>query len=91
MAEVSEFRNSVHLQVNECSPENIEQHLRGIDDVADVLYNTSNGSFRLIAKNGCSLVDRVWAVAQSNGWDVRTLSEEKGKLEDVFRQLTGKR
>ena len=91
MAEVSEFHNSVRLQVNECSPEEIEQHLRGVDEVADVLYNKSNGSFRLISKNGSSLVDRVWEVAQSNGWDVRTLSEEKGRLEDVFRQLTGKR
>ncbi len=90
MAEVSEFHNSVRLQVNECSPEEIEQHLRGVDEVADVLYNKSNGSFRLISKNGSSLVDRVWEVAQSNGWDVRTLSEEKGRLEDVFRQLTGK-
>lgn len=91
MAEVSEFHNSVRLQVNECSPEEIEQHLRGVDEVADVLYNKSNGSFRLISKNGSSLVDRIWEVAQSNGWDVRTLSEEKGRLEDVFRQLTGKR
>ena len=91
MAEVSEFHNSVRLQVNECSPEEIEQHLRGVDEVADVLYNKSNGSFRLISKNGSSLVDRVWEVAQSNGWDVRTLSEDKGRLEDVFRQLTGKR
>ncbi len=91
MAEVSEFHNSVHLQLNGCSPEEVGQHLLGIDEVADVLYNKNNGSFRLISKNGYSLVDRVWTVAQSNDWDVRTLSEEKGKLEDVFRQLTGKR
>lgn len=91
MAEVSEFHNSVHLQLNGCSPDNVRQRLLGIDEVADVLYNENNGSFRLVSNNGCSLVDRVWEVAQSSGWDVRTLSEEKGKLEDVFRQLTGKR
>ncbi len=91
MAEVSEFHNSVHLQLNECSPEDIQQQLLGIDEVADVLYNKNKGSFRLVSKNGCSLVDQVWEAAQANDWDVRTLSEEKGKLEDVFRQLTGKR
>ena len=88
MAEMSEFHNALRIQVSNRSREEIENRLRGIDDVADVLYIKSNGSFRLISKNGHSLVDQVWGIAQSSGWNIRTLSEEKGELEDVFRQLT---
>ena len=88
MAEMSEFHNALRIQVSNRSREEIENSLRGIDDVADVRYIKSNGSFRLISKNGHSLVDQVWGVAQSSGWNIRTLSEEKGELEDVFRQLT---
>ena len=88
MVEMSEFHNALRIQVSNRSREEIENSLRGIDDVADVRYIKSNGSFRLISKNGHSLVDQVWGVAQSSGWNIRTLSEEKGELEDVFRQLT---
>ncbi|MDE0308988.1 MAG: ATP-binding cassette domain-containing protein [Acidiferrobacterales bacterium] len=91
MVEASQLHNSVQLRLSGCDSQAVRQLLLGIDEVADVLYNKNNDSFRLISKTGRSLVDQVWQVAESNGWDVRTLSEQKGKLEDVFRQLTGKR
>lgn len=90
LSELSAFHNALRIQVLGHDRAQVEECLRGIDDVADVLYITHERSYRLISKHGHSLVDQVWTVARSNGWNVRTLSEEKGELEDVFRQLTAK-
>ncbi len=89
LVEVSRYHNAVRLQVIEENRENVENELRNIDEVADVRYIEKSNAFHLVSTSGHSLVDQVWRIAHSNGWNVRTLSEEKGELEDVFRQLTG--
>ena len=90
MAKLSGFHNAVNLQVTGQNIEEVKSQLRLVDEIDDIWYTGNNNSFRLVSKNGQSLVDQVWEIARSNGWNVRTLTEEKGELEDVFRQLTGK-
>ena len=84
----SKFHNSVRVQMVDINPAEVLKQLSGIDAIANLQYIEKDKSFHLTAKDGRSVVEELWKVVESNGWKIRTLSEERGDLEDVFRQIT---
>ena len=84
----SKFHNSVRVQMVDINPAEVLKQLSGIDAIANLQYIEQDKSFHLTAKDGRSVVEELWKIAESNGWKIRTLSEERGDLEDVFRQIT---
>ncbi len=45
-------------------------------------------SFQLVPQNGASIADPVGKLVRDNGWDVEEMYVERGRLDDVFRQIT---
>ena len=88
LAKVSHQHNSVCLEIYRRNPDEVVEQLQSMDAVSNVQYIENKNSFRISSSSGQSIVNDVWQIADSNGWKIRTLSEEKGDLEDVFRQLT---
>jgi len=88
LAQESKLHNSIRLQVLEVKPDLVIREFSGMQQVLEVKYNAYNDSYLLVAQNGQSIVEQVWTFIEDRNWKVRTLTEEKGKLEDVFRSVT---
>ena len=84
----SRLNNAVQLKIPGVERDQAMSALTGIEQVGDVEYIEQDESYLLFPKDGGPIVDSVWKVIDSNGWTVRTLSEKKGNLDDVFRTLT---
>ena len=84
----SKIHNSVRVQMVDINPAEVQKQLSGIDAIANLQYIEKDKSFHLTAKDGRSVVEEIWKVVESNDWKIRTLSEQRGNLEDVFRQIT---
>lgn len=80
--------NTVHLSLIEIDPEAAKSQLRQIEGIRRVQYMEKENSFELIPMDGQSIVHSVWQKVTSNGWKIKTISEQGGRLDDVFRQLT---
>ena len=88
LATSSSRHNTVHLSLLEIDPETAKSQLRQIEGIRRVQYKEKENSFELIPMDGQSIVHSVWQKVTSNGWKINTISEQGGRLDDVFRQLT---
>lgn len=88
LATRSSKHNTVHLSLFEIDPESAKLQLRQIEGIRSVQYKEKENSFELIPMDGQSIVHSVWQKVTSNGWKINTISEQGGRLDDVFRQLT---
>ena len=88
LATRSSKHNTVHLSLFEIEPETATLQLRQIEGIRRVQYKEKENSFELIPMDGQSIVHSVWQKVTSNGWKIKTISEQGGRLDDVFRQLT---
>ena len=88
LATRSSRHNTVHLSLLEIDPETAKSQLRQIEGIRRVQYKEKENSFELIPMDGQSIVHSVWQKVTSNGWKINTISEQGGRLDDVFRQLT---
>ena len=88
LATRSSKHNTVHLSLFEIDPESAILQLRQIEGIRSVQYKEKENSFELIPMDGQSIVHSVWQKVTSNGWKINTISEQGGRLDDVFRQLT---
>lgn len=84
----SSRHNLVQLRVSDVSVQHAENSLASIDGVERVEYNLEEQAFDIVPNNGHSIIQQVTQVAVSSGWVIEKLTEEKGRLDDVFRQLT---
>ena len=84
----SKFHNSVRVQMVDINHAEVQKQLSGIDAIANLQYIEKDKSFHITTKDGRSVVEEIWKVVESNSWKIRTLSEQRGDLEDVFRQIT---
>ena len=48
----------------------------------------SRTELRIFAKAGCSLVEEVGALARERGWLLAEMHGERGRLDEVFREIT---
>lgn len=65
-----------------------EQALLAIPGVQALERNALDGSLTLLADPGAIILGPVSALIAQQGWPVRELNVERGRLDDVFRRLT---
>ena len=89
LAPMSEFHNSICLEVSNVHPEDVEASLLGINTLSAIQYDERENSFRLLFQREASRSSiEFGSLAEIQGWKIRTLVEERGDLERVFLELT---
>jgi ABC-2 type transport system ATP-binding protein len=87
----SRHHNAVTLAIARDQAEAVMARLKTMAGVASVEEQTVDGGLaRLTAfpKTGTLLIEDVSALAQREGWAVKALYAEAGRLDDVFRAIT---
>ena len=84
----SKLYRAIKLQIPGVDTAEINHKLLLLKNVECVQYNQEQDCWHLVPKAGHSLIDAIWSVAESNSWKVRTIYEQRGELDDVFRQFT---
>ena len=88
LATRSDHHNTVKLKLTNASVEDASNQLKSIEGVRAVQYRELDDSYEIVPTDGQPIVQSVWQTVASNGWTVSTISEQGGRLDDVFRQLT---
>ncbi|MCP5161641.1 MAG: ATP-binding cassette domain-containing protein [Hahellaceae bacterium] len=86
LSRLSRHHNAIAIKL--AAQQDAASALSAIDGVASVDSDPQTGSFIVYPLNGMSLLREVNQVIHRNGWDVEELHVEKGRLDDVFRQVT---
>jgi len=92
LAAKSKYHNAVTLSVHSDASDTVVGGLRGLEGVAAVEDTGSrNGrvSYTVLPRDGHSIVAAISQCARDNHWEVEELHVEKGRLDEVFRNLTG--
>ena len=88
LAARSDHHNTVRLKLTDANVEDASNQLKSIEGVRAVQYRELDDSYEIVPTDGRPIVQSVWQTVASNGWTVSTISEQGGRLDDVFRQLT---
>ena len=64
------------------------QSLTGVKEVSVLERSGELTRYQLLPADGASLVQPVSQLARERGWDVEELHVERGRLDDVFRDIT---
>ena len=88
LAARSDHHNTVRLKLTDANVEDASNQLKSIEGVRAVQYRELDDSYEIVPTDGQPIVQSVWQTVASNGWTVSTISEQGGRLDDVFRQLT---
>ncbi len=88
LAARSHQHNAVHLRLSGINTDIVKQQLGAIHGVQSIQYNEDDDIFEITAMNGQKIIHSVWEKVNANGWEIQTISEKKGRLDEVFRQLT---
>ncbi len=92
LAAKSRYHNAVSLSIPSAQREKVEKSLNGMPQVASLeAEGGSNGRTTLIAfpRGGASIVAEIGGKARDERWEVDELRVESGRLDEVFRSLTG--
>lgn len=81
----SRYHQAVTLQTAQALD---EQKLLSLNGVAGLEHNARDHSLTLLAKPGEVIMPAVSQLVAQEGWAVKELSVERGRLDDVFRSLT---
>ncbi len=87
----SRYHNAVNLVLTTNTAGAIAKKLKQTSGVVDVEFREARPgtfSFRVVAKNGQSIIKDVNNSAQENGWQFEALNVETGHLDEVFRDIT---
>ena len=93
LAAKSSWHNAVTLSVSTENANDVQEGLRAIPGVAAVEdYGSRNGRarFHVMPEGGRSIIHAVSQAARDRRWDVEEIRVEKGRLDEVFRDLTGR-
>lgn len=89
----SRHHNAVSITVkSHSSPALIRSDLAklsGVDEVEEIGAANGLASFRVFPKGGRAIVSDVSQHARSRGWEIDELHVEAGRLDEVFRTITG--
>lgn len=84
-----EARSRYHQAVTVLLEQPVDsQPLLGLPGVSEVEVRTDGRQITVIAEPGAVIFPAVGQYAQDQGWPVRELSVERGRLDEVFRRLT---
>ena len=92
LAAKSRFYNAVTLTIPSAQREKIERSLNGMSQIASVESSVGNNdhvSLTAFPRAGASIVAEVGSKARDERWEVDELRVESGRLDEVFRTLTG--
>ncbi len=84
--------NAVALTVRVEAATEVRERLGGLSSVAKVdLVHAEDGhaQFLLYPRNGASILGELSTLTHTAGWEVDDLRVEKGRLDEVFRMITG--
>jgi ABC-2 type transport system ATP-binding protein len=86
----SRHHNAVTLQLATADAERAASALKTLPEVAAVEQTSVNGTATITAfsKNRAVLIDDVIGLASREGWDVKEVYAEAGRLDEVFRSIT---
>ena len=92
LMERSRFHNAIRLAVDQGLSAGDLAALDALPPVAAVeapLRSESRTELRIFPHHGRSVVDPVGALARERGWIVAEMHVERGRLDEVFREITG--
>ena len=89
LAERSRHHNAVRLGVADADPR-VRADLMRLPGVAAVepVRDGEGEALMIFAEPGCTVVTHVTDLARAHGWEVTGLRVERGRLDDVFREIT---
>jgi gliding motility-associated transport system ATP-binding protein len=87
LAARSRHHNAVRLGVPPGAEPGIAAELKGLASVATVEMQ-SEGELVAFPRGGKPIADAVADLARARGWPVRSLEVERGRLDEVFREVT---
>jgi gliding motility-associated transport system ATP-binding protein len=89
LAERSRYHNAVRLGVAAADPR-VRDDLMRLPGVAAVepLSDSEGEALMIFPETGRSVVTHVADLARAHGWEVAGLRVERGRLDDVFREIT---
>ena len=92
LSERSRFHNAVRLSLGQALPEGELALLEALAPVATVETlerSESRTELRIFPQQGRPLVDAVGELARGRGWRIEEMHAERGRLDEVFREITG--
>jgi ABC-2 type transport system ATP-binding protein len=92
LAARSKYHNAVTLSVHSDASDAVAGGLRGLEGVAaveDTGSRNGRASYTVLPRDGHSIVAEISPCARDNHWEVEELHVERGRLDEVFRNLTG--
>ena len=90
LAQRSRQHNSVRLGIASGADSNIRAELAGLPGVASVepIRDAEGDGLMVFARGGRPVVAEIADLARSRGWSITGLRVERGRLDDVFREIT---
>ena len=90
LAQRSRQHNSVRLGIASGADSNIRAELAALPGVASVepIRDTEGDGLMVFARGGRPVVAEIADLARSRGWSITGLRVERGRLDDVFREIT---
>ena len=86
LAQRSRHHNAVRLGIAGGADANVKAELAALPGVADV--DTAGDGLIVFSRGGHPVVGAIADLARERGWTVTGLQVERGRLDDVFREIT---
>lgn len=89
---LSPHHNAVQLVLNGAKQAEVIKTLKAIDGVDDVSVTPDAGALRFeaIPRKNELIADRVADAVRQNNWNLAAMYVERGRLDEVFRDVTGR-
>jgi ABC-2 type transport system ATP-binding protein len=86
----SRYHNAVTMTVAKADADTIAAKLKAVPIITQVERKALNGDIQLTTfpKSGALLIETVSALAAREGWKLKELYAEPGRLDEVFRAIT---
>ncbi len=89
---LSPHHNAVQLVLTGADSSKVVSTLQSIEGVRDVSVTPDNGALRFeaIPEKNELIADRIAGAARDNDWKLAAMYVERGRLDEVFREVTGR-
>jgi len=85
----SPYHRAVHLHLADAAIDQVVPLLRGLEGVRDVERVADSDHLIVLAQPGASPLAAIASLIHTQGWTVDDVHVENGRLDDVFRAITG--
>jgi gliding motility-associated transport system ATP-binding protein len=90
LAQRSRHHNAVRLAISGGADPNVQAELAALPEVAAVepAVGAAGGGLIVFPRRGQPVVGAIADLARERGWTITSLQVERGRLDDVFREIT---